>query len=227
VFLYGDPELANGAFGASNAVLHMAHQVIEKNIVKTEYILGLISLIIDTIGIEPFQHVHEKTTEVIIGLETLRGLRLAALEQAEPDQWGIMTPARGPLDAARNLYPKLYPRFVEIVQQLSASGLMAAPTLADIEGPAGEEFLKYFSAARAEPRDRIALFRLAWDTAISMFGSRQALYERFFFGDPVRMAGALFNTYDRTPYMERVRDFIREGMEEAGVVPEEEEVRAD
>ena len=215
VFLYADPELANGAFGATNAVLHMAHQVIEKNIVKTEFILGLASLIIDTIGIEPFQHIHEKVAEIIIGLESMRGLRLAAIHGAELDQWGMMTPARGPLDAARNLYPKLYPRFVEIIQQISASGLMAAPTLADIEAPWGEDFVKYFSAARAEPRERIALFRLAWDTAISSFGSRQALYERFFFGDPVRMAGALFNTYDRQPYMDRVREFIEQGVAES------------
>ena len=215
VFLYGDPELANGAFGASNAVLHMAHQVIEKNIVKTEFVLGLVSLIIDTIGIEPFQHIHEKVTEIIIGLESMRALRLAALHGAELDQWGNMTPARGPLDAARNLYPKLYPRFVEIIQQISASGLMAAPTLADLEAPWGDEFTKYFSAARAEPRDRIALFRLAWDTSVSTFGARQALYERFFFGDPVRMAGALFHTYDKEPYKERVREFIDRGVEES------------
>src|SRR5690606_40426383 len=122
-------------------------QVIEKNIVKTEFILGLASLIIDTIGIEPFQHIHEKVTEIIIGLESMRALRLAAIHGAELDQWGMMTPARGPLDAARNLYPKLYPRFVEIIQQISASGLMAAPTLADIEAPWGEEFIKFFSAA--------------------------------------------------------------------------------
>ena len=43
VFLYGDPELANGAFGASNAVLHMAHQVVAKNIAKTEFVLGLVA----------------------------------------------------------------------------------------------------------------------------------------------------------------------------------------
>jgi 4-hydroxyphenylacetate 3-monooxygenase len=213
VFFYGDPELANGAFGATNAVMHMAHQVIHKNIVKTEFILGLVSLIVDTIAIEPFQHVHEKVAEIIIGLECMRALQKAAEMDAQPDKWGVMTPARGPLDAARNMYPRLYPRFVEIVQQLSASGLMATPTLADIEGPMGPAIERFFTAARANARDRIALFRLAWDTAVSSFGSRQVLYERFFFGDPVRMAGALFNTYDRTPYMERVREFIREGMQ--------------
>jgi 4-hydroxyphenylacetate 3-monooxygenase len=166
---------------------------------------------VDTIAIEPFQHVHEKLSEIIIGLETMRALQRAAEADAQLDRWGLMTPARGPLDAARNLYPKLYPRFVEIIQQLSASGLMATPTEADINGPMGPAIERYFTAARAGARDRIALFRLAWDTAVSSFGSRQALYERFFFGDPVRMAGALFNSYDKQPYMDRVRAFIREG----------------
>ncbi len=212
VFLYGDPELANGAFGATNAVIHMAHQVMAKNIAKTEFMLGLVSLIVDTIAIEPFQHVHEKVAEIIIGLETMRALRSVAEHDAQIDRWGVMTPARGPLDAARNLYPKLYPRFVEIVQQLSASGLMATPTEADINGLIGPDIERFFTAARAGSAERIALFRLAWDTAVSSFGSRQVLYERFFFGDPVRMAGALFNTYDRQPYMDRVRSFIQDGM---------------
>lgn len=217
VFLYGDPEIANGVFGATNAVIHMTHQVMAKNIAKTEFVLGLVSLIIDTIGIEPFQHVHEKVAEIIIGLESMKALLKAAIADAQVDRWGVMTPARGPLDAARNLYPKLYPRFVEIIQQLSASGLMATPTLADIEGPVGPDIERFFTAARAGSRERIALFRLAWDTSVSSFGSRQALYERFFFGDPVRMAGALFNTYDREPYMEMVKAFIQEGMGEESV----------
>lgn len=212
VFLYGDPDLANGAFGATNAVIHMAHQVMAKNIAKTEFMLGLVSLIVDTIAIEPFQHVHEKVAEVIIGLESMRALLKAAETDAQIDRWGVMTPARAPLDAARNLYPKLYPRFVEIVQQLSASGLMATPTEADVNGPLGPTIERYFTAARADARTRIALFRLAWDVAVSTFGSRQVLYERFFFGDPVRMAGALFNTYDRQPYMDRVSAFIAEGI---------------
>ena len=212
VFLYGDSELANGVFGATNAVIHMAHQVMAKNIAKTEFMLGLVSLIVETIAIEPFQHVHEKVAEIIIGLETMRALRSVAEHDAQLDRWGIMTPARGPLDAARNLYPRLYPRFVEIVQQLAASGLMATPTEADINGQLGPEIERFFTAARGTSRDRIALFRLAWDTAMSSFGSRQVLYERFFFGDPVRMAGALYNTYDKQPYMDRVRNFIQDGM---------------
>jgi 4-hydroxyphenylacetate 3-monooxygenase len=58
---------------------------------------------------------------------------------------------------------------------------------------------------------------LAWDVAVSAFGSRQVLYERFFFGDPVRMAGALFQNHDRTPYMQMVREFLKRSVRDAEV----------
>jgi 4-hydroxyphenylacetate 3-monooxygenase len=57
-------------------------------------------------------------------------------------------------------------------------------------------------------RDRVKLFRLAWDIACSAFGGRQVLYERFFFGDPVRLASALYNIYEKQPVMDRVRQFL-------------------
>ena len=108
----------------------------------------------------------------------------AAEADAQLDEWGVMRPAWDPLDAARNLFPRLYPRMVEIIQQIGASGLVAMPTEADLKGPLVEDIRKYYQAARAEAFDRIPLFRLAWDASISAFASRQVLYERFFFGDP-------------------------------------------
>jgi 4-hydroxyphenylacetate 3-monooxygenase len=126
-----------------------------------------------------------------------------------------MQPAWPPLDAARNAYTRMYPRMVEILQQLGASGFMAIPTEKDVQGTQAETICHYYQAARADAIDRIKIFRLAWDIAISAFGSRQVLYERFFFGDPVRMAGAMFNSYDRKPYMERVRAFLERAEREA------------
>jgi 4-hydroxyphenylacetate 3-monooxygenase len=120
----------------------------------------------------------------------------------------MMRPAWDPLDACRNLFPKLYPRMIEVLQQMGASGLIAMPTAADVRGPMAEEIRRYFQGARVEAEERIPLFRLAWDTCLSAFAGRQTLYERFFFGDPVRMAGALVATHDRTKYMDRVREFL-------------------
>lgn len=215
VFLYRDVEICNKAYAATGTVWHMAHQVICKSIAKTEYMLGLVSLMVDAIGIERFQHVQEKVMEVWLTLETMKAFRFAAEQQAELNDYGVMTPAVAPLDAARNLYPKLYPQLVEIVKKLGASGLVAMPTEADLNGPLSEEVNKYYQSARLEAKERIPLFRLAWDTALSAFAARQAHYEYYFFGDPVRMSMALFRNHDRTPYMDTVRDFLQRNAEEA------------
>jgi 4-hydroxyphenylacetate 3-monooxygenase len=215
VFLLRDVERCNRAFAETRAVVHMAHQVVVKNVAKTEFLLGLVCLMVDAIAIEGFQHVQEKVAEVIQTLEAMRAFLRAAEADAALDRWGMMTPAWPPLDAARNLFPRAYPRMVEIVHQLGASGLMAIPTAADLDGPLAPVVERYYQAARADARSRIRLFRLAWDVALSAFGGRQALYERFFFGDPVRMAGAMFAHYDKTPYMERVRAFLARVEDEA------------
>ncbi len=208
VFLLWDVDKCNRAFAATGAVAQMAHQVVTKNVAKTEFVLGVASLIVDAIAIEPFQHVHEKMAEIIVDLEAMRAFLRTSEVEAQVNRWGIMQPAWPPLDAARNMYTRMYPRLVEILQQLGASGFMAIPAERDLGGPQADTIRRYYQAARADAVSRIKLFRLAWDIALSAFGSRQALYERYFFGDPVRMAGAMFNAYDRRPYMERVREFL-------------------
>ncbi len=215
VFLYRDVLRCNQAYARTGAIIDMSHQVVVKNISKTEFLLGLASLLVDSIGVEVFQHIQEKLAEIWINLETMRAFLRAAEADAQLDPYGVMRLAWDPLDAARNLFPRLYPRMVEIIQQISASGLVAMPTAADVKGPMAEEIKRYFQSARAEAHDRIPLFRLAWDTSLSAFGSRQVLYERFFFGDPVRMAGALVSNHDRTPYMDRVREFLALSKHEA------------
>ena len=119
-----------------------------------------------------------------------------------------MTPAWPPLNAARNLYPRLYQRFPEILRKLGASGLMATPTEADVNGPAAADIDTYLQAATLSGRDRVRLFRLVWDACASAFAGRQALYEYYFFGDPVRMATAYQASYDKAPYADRVRAFL-------------------
>jgi 4-hydroxyphenylacetate 3-monooxygenase len=160
--------------------------------------------------------VQEKVAEIIQTLELMRAFLRTAEADAALDRWGVMTPSWPPLDAARTMYPQLYSRIVEVIRQLGASGLMAIPSEADLRGPNAAVIERYFQAARAGGRDRIRLFRLAWDATLSAFGGRQGLYERFFFGDPVRMAGAMFVGYDKTPYMDRVRDFLARAEAEVG-----------
>jgi 4-hydroxyphenylacetate 3-monooxygenase len=217
VFLHRDIQRCNQAYARTGAVAHMTHQVVVKNIAKCEFLLGLASLMVNAIGAEIFQHVQEKVAEIWVNLETMRAFLRAAEADAALDEWGVMRPAWDPLDAARNLFPRLYPRMVEIIQQIGASGLVAMPTADDLQGPLAEDVRKYYQAARAEAFDRIPLFRLAWDASISAFAGRQVLYERFFFGDPVRMAGALVAGHQTQIQQcaEKVRAFVSAGRDEA------------
>lgn len=208
LFFLEDVEVANTLQEVTGGIVHMAHQVMIKDIAKTEFILGVVSMIGDAIGINEFQHVQEKIAKVIILLESLKAMVRASEVDASLNQWGVMTPDFKPLNAGRNLYPRMFPVLRATIQQLCASGLMALPTEKDMESELRPEIDTYYQAKNTPSEERIRLFRLAWDIAGSSFGSRQELYERFFFGDPVRMAGNLFNWYNKEPYKEQVRKLL-------------------
>jgi 4-hydroxyphenylacetate 3-monooxygenase len=208
VFLLDDVELANGAYAATGAVLHMAHQVVNLKIAKTEAILGTMQACVDMVGTGQHQHVREMIAETIIVLEIMKALRVASEAGATVNRYGVTTPARGPLDAARNYYPTVYQRLVEILRLLTSSGLIMIPTATDRDGPLGDRISRYLAAAGGSAEERVRLMRLAWDMTISSFGGRQVHYEQFFFGDPVRMRLALHDVYDRRELVERVRAFV-------------------
>src|ERR1700761_6640738 len=146
-FVLGDPELCNGFYTATSAVAHMTHQVVARTTAKTEYMLGLVTLLTEAIGIGQFPHVQADLAEIITTLETLRAFGRAAEADAAVNSYGVLTPAWAPLNAARNLYPRLYQRFPEILRKLGASGLMATATAADITRGAASDIDTYLQAA--------------------------------------------------------------------------------
>jgi len=85
---------------------------------------------------------------------------------------------------------------------------MALPGEADFDAPIAPEVHQYLATDTTNARDRARLFHLAWDASCSAFSGRQVLYERMFGGNPLRNAMTLFNTYDREPFRQRVREFL-------------------
>ena len=209
VFLCGDIARCNALYGETNAVVNMMHQVAVKDVVKAEFVLGLAARIAAVSDAMSLPQVRERLAEMITTVETLRACLRAAEADAHEDKWGQWIPARTPLDTARNLFPRLYPRMIEMIQLNCSSSLMAAPSEADFASPLRPDLDRYLAAAGAPAQDRVALYRLAWDLAGSAFGGRQELYERFFFGDPVRMASALVDNTDLGPLAARMDDFLK------------------
>ena len=209
VFLLGDVDMCNNYSAATQSVTHAGYQVVNRCAVKTEFVLGLAQMMVDTLGSGGQPHVQERIAEIIVHLETLK----ACLRAAEADAWfndyGVICPAQGPITVGRGLYPTtIYPRLAEIVQLLGSGNLMALPSEGDFYAPIGPEVERYLTTDTAEARERVRLFRLAWDVACSAFGGRQVLYERFFGGDPTRNALLLYQGYNRDGAKQRVVDFL-------------------
>lgn len=204
VFMYGQPELCNQAFNRTHSVTHMAHQVSCGKLAKAEFITGLLVSMLKATGRDRDMAMKGMVSEVMIMTETIRALVKQAENEAHEDEFGNYVPLRSPLDTSRNLFPVFYPRMIEIIQQLGSSSLMATPAEADFENEMSADVMQYFQVANLDARDRTGLFRLAHDVAISGFGTRQVLYERFFFGPPHLLKASYYDYYDKARVTERV-----------------------
>ncbi|HEV2225626.1 MAG TPA: 4-hydroxyphenylacetate 3-monooxygenase, oxygenase component [Nitrososphaerales archaeon] len=208
VFILEDPDKANRVNEATDAIVFMAQQATVREAAKAEFIAGLVTLVAETIGADQFPQVQERISEILLTAEMMKSFLIASEANAKVNKWGLMTPDYLPINSARNLWPRVAPNLGTILKQIGASGLMAIPPEGILGSPARPDVDKYYQAKLADGQERIRLFKRAWDAAGSSFGGRQDLYERFFFGDPVRMATAYYAWYNKEPYKERVRELL-------------------
>jgi 4-hydroxyphenylacetate 3-monooxygenase len=198
VFLYGDVERHNSLFPNVNALGHVTHQVGVKNIAKTAFLVGLACRLAEMLGRQGELHIQEMLGELISYLETVQALVIAAEVQATPGPMESLMPARDTLFAMRTLYPRLYPRMVEILQAIGGPHLVMTLSQADLQNPMAARLAPYVPGAHGTVEERMQLLRLAWDVAGDTFGGRQTLYERLFAGDPVRNMANRYLSYDTT-----------------------------
>ncbi|MEA2639335.1 MAG: 4-hydroxyphenylacetate 3-monooxygenase [Chloroflexota bacterium] len=209
IFLQGDIGRANGLFRLTNIFTHGIHQFTAKNVAKAEFVFGVTSLVAEAIGRTEIPAYQQLLGEMVDVVETLRAFLRTMEADARFDEFGDFVPSPRTASTARNYFPKAYPRLVEILQLIGSSGLMATPTEADAANPElAADVERYYQSATLMGRERVRLFRLAWDIACSSFGGRQVLYERFFAGDPFALLSTRYLSYDLNPIEERVRSFL-------------------
>jgi len=208
VFLLGDVDLVNGAGIKTHSSMHSAHQGAAKNLAKCEFVLGVSLLMTQALGNAHLPHSEERLGELMLQTELMKACMRAAEADAQLDEWGLMCPAQLPVEITRNLFMTAYPRMVAILQLLGSSSFMIIPSEADFTSPLAPDIEQYLATDTVGARDRVKLFRLAWDVAGSAFGSRQVLYERFFASDPLTRARILNTIYPKEEGMKRVLDFL-------------------
>ncbi|MEI2280227.1 4-hydroxyphenylacetate 3-hydroxylase family protein [Paenibacillus polysaccharolyticus] len=209
IFFAGHEQMSSTLFSGSNFHIHAGHQVLCRYIAKTEFMLGTIQLLTDTLDLSNEAHVLEKTARALAGLESLKALAIAAEAGAIPDGRGYILPAPKPLMAANLLYPKLYPEMIEILQLLSSSGMIMVPQEEDFQSGTADSLNVYLKGSDMESKERNALFRLIWELGAGSFGGRQTQFERFFFGNNITVSNRLYKASSQDhSQRERVRQFL-------------------
>jgi 4-hydroxyphenylacetate 3-monooxygenase len=208
VFLLGDVDLLNGTAHVTHSSAHSAHQGAAKNLAKCELVLGVALMMTQALGNAHLPHVEDRIGELMLYTQLTRAAMRAAEADAQLDEWGVMCPDPLLVESTRNLFMTAYPRMAEILQVLGSSSFLLTPSEADFKGPLKQHIEQYLATDAMEARDRVKLFRLAWDTCGSAFGSRQVLYERFYASDPLTRARALAALYPKGEVVERIKAFL-------------------
>lgn len=209
VFINGDPYLCNTLFPGTGTMNQIMHQFAVKNLAKAEFILGVALNLTESVGTNVFQQVQNQLAEMINTVEFVRATLRASEVDCLPGPNDTVLPNPQPLWTVRTMFPEIYQRLVQILQTLGASGLVATPSIAELDGPRRDDVIHYYQGAALPGDRRIELFRLAWDLACSSFAGRQQLYERYFSGDPWRLMMTRYQTYSpKDELKDRVWQFI-------------------
>jgi len=209
VFVYKDIGVHNEALGAMRFMQALGHHVVCKNVAKTRFLFGLAHLLAETIQVNNFVNVQDRLGDILMWLQTFESLAIAATEGAEQDpDNGLYYANASAINAALRLYPEVYPRIVDHLYQLGGGGYVSIPQEKTLE-TAELAIDKYYKGASRDAKDRVQLFRLAWDVVGTGWGGRQELYERFFFGDTQRMKSLNYQFYDKDEAVQLVTRILQ------------------
>jgi 4-hydroxyphenylacetate 3-monooxygenase oxygenase component len=210
VFLHGDVRLVAQLYVGTRIREMTAQQTNTRFLAKIEFVYGLLCRMAEAIGVHNAPAVQEMLGEAATFLEIIKSALLAAEVQAEVDPSnGVMYPALQPLQVGRTWAPRMYPRLMEMVRRLGAGGLMQLPASCDaFDSPIGPDLEKYYRGAQIAAREKVGLFKVAWDLVGSDFGSRHLLYELFYAGDPSMLMAGFHREFDKRACLARVAELL-------------------
>lgn len=205
VFYYGNEHMEYRLFSQGNFNAYAGHQVVTRYIAKTEFFLGLIQSLAEEQNVALELSTINQISHIMMTLENLKALRLASEAGAAITPMGYFAPATSPLVAASLQFPDFHFEITSMIQSLCSSNLIMNPSEANFESSVQPYLDIYLKGNSTSAKNRIALFRLAWELGTGPFGGRQNQYERFFFGNQKTISTRLYNSY---PNLENYKSVI-------------------
>ncbi|MBI3247801.1 MAG: 4-hydroxyphenylacetate 3-monooxygenase, oxygenase component [Deltaproteobacteria bacterium] len=215
VFLHRDARLVAQMYAGTRIREMTAHQTNTRLLSKIEFVYGVLCLMAEAIGTQDTPAVQEMLGEAASYVEIIKSTLVTSEHEAQVDPSnGVMYPALQPLQVGRTWGPRIYPRLMEIVRRLGAGGLMQLPaSIAAFDSPIGPDLEKYYRGAHISAREKVSLFKLAWDLLGSDFGARHTLYELYYAGDPSALMAGFHREFKKEESLARVKTFLQQGAE--------------
>jgi 4-hydroxyphenylacetate 3-monooxygenase oxygenase component len=211
VFINGDIEIFNGILARTLGYAMLQGTI--RGMVKLRFLAGLACHLAETIGRTEAIHVQAQLGELVANAELVAGLVRAAADEVVLGAMRSL-PHRGLAATLWVLIPQAQMRAAETIRQLCGSGLIMTPTAKDFANPEIAAYLeKYLQGKGVAARDRVQLFKLAWDMIGEPFGSRQLQYEWFYAGDPYFTRACFYHSPVAREFKSIVTDLLKRDRE--------------
>jgi len=196
VFVYKDPDMCRAMFNDAPTHMFQNYQATIRLSVKTRFLLGVARKICEVNGILSIPEVSGKLGYLAAKTGMLEGM-VKGMEAGGLYYGDYFLPDRKLLYSAQVLSQQFYPELIYTIRDLSgANMIMMPPSVEDFTNPETAGFIeKTQRSPTAEPKDKVKLFKLAWDAVGSEFGSRHAQYEMFYSGGEFVTRGRSFSNY--------------------------------
>lgn len=197
VFIYRDREKVRTMYKTAMASFS-GHQATIRFWSKLQLIAALARLGSQMLHTDHLLHIQDMIGEITGYVELTRATVLAAEAAAHYTADGVLLADQVPLLALRANSSRWYPRVRENLQLIFGGSLMYLPdSVKAFASPLAEDVARYYRGATVSAQERIKVLKAIAEYAISSFGSRHELYERFHTGDPLRTrAGLFYQGYD-------------------------------
>jgi len=209
VFINQDWERVNRIWEI-NSNAFTGHQTSVRLLSKLQFVAGLARRAAEMVKTHQFTHVQDMIGEITTYIELTRGAIVASEAEAKPNREGVLFPEVRYLFAIRNSGNRWYPRVKEILQLILAGGLLYHPASVEaFDSPIRKDLEKFYRGPEVSAEERIKIYKVAADLAVSSFGGRHELYERFYAGDPMFLRiNTQYHLYDWEEPLRLVDEFL-------------------
>ncbi len=197
VFIHRDIALCRDQFHEAPTHIFQNYQSQVRMMVKLRFLVGLARRMADANDLIRIPQVVETLGRLAAQAGVIENL-VNGMEAAGRYVGPYYVPDRHPLYTAQVMAQEMYPQIMNTLRDLAASSPIMLPSSAnDFGNPEIADYIdRSQSAVGPETRERVKLFKLAWDAIGSEFASRHIQFELFYAGAGYVVRNNSFRTYD-------------------------------